>query len=116
MRRKLRDSFSQLASERDQLRSLIEQLHEGVIASGEDLTVVVANTRASVLLGQEVREGEPLCDPWPAPTSTRWHGACSPPSAEPQTIRVAPALDHTYCGDRGPGRSGAARRCSSSPT
>ena len=65
MRQNLRDSFSDLAGQRDQLRSLIDQLHEGVIAVGDDLTVVVSNTRASTLLGETVREGETLPSPWP---------------------------------------------------
>jgi two-component system, OmpR family, sensor histidine kinase VicK len=96
MRRKLRASFGQLASERDQLRSLIEQLHEGVIGIREDLTVVVANARASALLGQEVREGEPLCDPWPAADLHSLARGLFSGSAEPQTIRVATAPEHTY--------------------
>ena len=96
MRRKLRASFGQLASERDQLRSLIEQLHEGVIGIRKDLTVVVANARASALLGQEVREGEPLCDPWPAADLHALARGLFSGSGEPQTIRVAPAPEHTY--------------------
>jgi signal transduction histidine kinase len=96
MRLKLRASFGQLASERDQLRSLIEQLHEGVIGIRDDLTVVVANARASVLLGQEVREGEPLCDPWPVADLHALARGLFAGSSEPQTIRVAPAPGHTY--------------------
>ncbi len=96
MRRRLRASFGQLAGERDQLRSLIEQLHEGVIGIREDLTVVVANERASALLGQEVREGAPLSDPWPAADIRGLVRGLFSPDAEPSTIRVAPAPDHTY--------------------
>jgi len=96
MRRRLRTSFSQLAGERDQLRSLIEQLHEGVIGIREDLTVVVANERASALLGHEVREGAPLTDPWPAADLRTLVRGLFSGVTEPRTIRVAPAPDHTY--------------------
>jgi two-component system sensor histidine kinase VicK len=96
MRRRLRTSFGQLEGERDQLRSLIEQLHEGVIGIREDLTVAVANARASALLGQEVWEGERLCDPWPATDLHSFARGLFSGSTEPRTIRVAPAPDHTY--------------------
>ena len=96
MRRRLRTSFGQLAGERDQLRSLIEQLHEGVIGVADDFTVVVANARASALLGQEVREGEPLCDPWPATDLRAFTRELFAPGMEPRTIRVVPAADQTY--------------------
>ena len=96
MRRSLRASFGQLAGERDQLRSLIEQLHEGVIGIREDFTVVVANARASALLGQEVREGEPLSEPWPTVDLRALVRGLFSRDAEPRTIRVAPARDHTY--------------------
>jgi signal transduction histidine kinase len=66
MRVRLRGSFGQLASERDQLRTLIEQLQEGVIGVRKDLTVVVANARATAMLGVDVVEGRPLGNPWPA--------------------------------------------------
>ena len=97
MRRNLRASFGQLASERDQLRALIEQLQEGVIGVRKDLTVVVANARASAFLGEDVAEGAPLGNPWPAADlramARRLFQATT---QEPQTTRVAPALEHTY--------------------
>ncbi len=97
MRRNLRASFGQLESERDRLRALIEQLQEGVIAVREDLTVVVANARASTLLGEEVAEGLPLGNPWPAADlramARRLFAA---PEAGLETMQVAPALEHTY--------------------
>ena len=89
-------SFGQLAGERDQLRSLVDQLHEGVVAIREDLTVVVGNARASTLLGREVKEGEPLVDPWPAADLHALARELFCPDAELRTIRVAPAPDHTY--------------------
>lgn len=96
MRRRLSASFGQLASERDQLRSLIEQLHEGVIGIRQDLTVVVTNQRASALLGEEVREGRPLGNPWPAVDLRTLARRLFEPGTEPQTLRVAPAPGHTY--------------------
>ena len=96
MRGNLRASFGQLAGERDQLRSLVDQLHEGVVAIREDLTVVVGNARASTLLGREVKEGEPLFDPWPAADLHALARELFCPDAELRTIRVAPAPDHTY--------------------
>jgi signal transduction histidine kinase/HAMP domain-containing protein len=65
MRRNLAASFAQLGTERDQLRTLLEQLQEGVIGVREDLEVVVANERATELLGEEVRAGRILPQPWP---------------------------------------------------
>ncbi|HEX5584946.1 sensor histidine kinase [Gaiella sp.] len=96
MRRKLRASFGQLASERDRLRTLIEQLQEGVIAVRADLTVVVANARASALLGEEVVEGTPLGNPWPAADLRALAGRLFGDGAELQAMRVAPAPEHTY--------------------
>jgi len=96
MRRRLSASFGQLESDRDQLRSLVEQLHEGVIGIRQDLTVVVANERASALLGEEAREGRPLGNPWPAVDLRVLARRLFEPGTEPQTMRVAPAPDHTY--------------------
>jgi signal transduction histidine kinase len=97
MRRNLRASFGQLASERDQLRALIEQLQEGVIGVREDLTVVVANARASAFLGEDVAEGAPLGNPWPAADLRALaRRLFQTTTQEPQTVRVSPALEHTY--------------------
>ena len=97
MRGNLRASFGQLESERDRLRALIEQLQEGVIGVREDLTVVVANDRASMLLGEEVREGLPVGNPWPAADLRAMaRSLFSGPAAGLRTMQVAPALDHTY--------------------
>jgi methyl-accepting chemotaxis protein len=96
MRRNLRASFGQLASERDQLRALIEQLQEGVIGVREDLTVVVANARASAFLGEDVAEGAPLGNPWPAADLRALaRRLFQTTTQEPQTVRVSPALEHT---------------------
>lgn len=96
MRVKLRASFGQLASERDQLRALIEQLHEGIVGIREDLTVVVANGRASTLLGEDVQEGAPLCDPWPAADLHAFARELFSGGSETRAIRVATAPDHTF--------------------
>jgi signal transduction histidine kinase/HAMP domain-containing protein len=96
MRVKLRASFGQLAGERDQLRALIEQLHEGVVGIRDDLTVVVANARASTLLGEEVREGAPLGDPWPAADLHSFARELFSGGSEMRAIRVATASEHTY--------------------
>jgi signal transduction histidine kinase len=97
MRGNLRASFGQLESERDRLRALIEQLQEGVIGVREDLTVVVANARASTLLGEAVEEGLPIGNPWPAADLRAMaRSLFSGPAAGLQTMQVAPALDHTY--------------------
>ena len=65
MRTRLRESFEGVEGERDRLLRLLEQLQEGVIAVGADLTVEFANSRASRLLRCEVHAGGPLPDPWP---------------------------------------------------
>jgi two-component system phosphate regulon sensor histidine kinase PhoR len=96
MRRKLRASFGQLESERDRLRALIEQLQEGVIAVREDLTVVVANARASTLLGEDVREGTRLGNPWPAADLPAMAQRLFAGETNAQTMRVAPAPAHSY--------------------
>jgi signal transduction histidine kinase len=97
MRRSLRASFGQLESERDRLRALIEQLQEGVIAVRDDLTVVVANARASTFLGDDVREGLPLGNPWPtADLPAMARRLFDEETTVLQTMRVAPAPDHSY--------------------
>lgn len=96
MRRRLKASFGQLQSERDQLRSLIEQLQEGVIGISGNLTVVVANGRASALLGVVVREGEPLGDPWPATDLHAFALGLFEGSPDARRMRVAPAPEHVY--------------------
>jgi len=66
MRERLRDSFSELGSERDRLRRLLEGLHEGVIAVDESLHVVFANSAARRLVPSLVLEaGSDLGEPWP---------------------------------------------------
>ena len=97
MRRNLSASFGQLESERDRLRALIEQLQEGVIGVREDLTVVVANARASTLLGEAVEEGRPVANPWPAADLRAMaRRLFAGPAAGLETMHVAPEPEHTY--------------------
>ncbi len=96
MRRSLRTSFGQLERERDQLRSLIEQLHEGVVGIADDLTVVVANARASALLGDGVREGHLLGNPWPTADLRALARRLFAPDAVLESVRVAPAPERSY--------------------
>jgi signal transduction histidine kinase len=97
MRGNLKASFGQLESERDRLRALIEQLQEGVIGVREDLTVVVANARASTLLGEAVDEERPLASPWPAADLRAMaQRLFAGPAAGLETMHVAPELEHTY--------------------
>jgi signal transduction histidine kinase len=96
MRLKLRGSFGQLAGERDQLRTLIEQLQEGVIGIREDLTVVVANARASVLLGEDVVEGRPLGNPWPAADLPALARRLFDGSSELESLQVTSDPEHSF--------------------
>jgi signal transduction histidine kinase/HAMP domain-containing protein len=67
MRVQLRGSFSELESERNRLRQLLERLQEGVIAVRPGPTVDVANGAARRLLAApELAEGDAVPDPWPA--------------------------------------------------
>ena len=67
MRQRLRDSFRQVASERDRVQRLIERLHDGVLSVRDDLTVDVANAKARKLLGApQLHAGDSLPDPWPS--------------------------------------------------
>ncbi len=96
MRRRLAASFEDLERQRDQLRSLIEQLHEGVIGIRSDLTVMVANARATALLGEQVGEGAQLENPWPAHNLRGLARRLFSAGSRPETIQLVAAPDHTY--------------------
>jgi signal transduction histidine kinase len=65
MRLTLRQSFADLASERDRLTRLLERLHEGVVTVREDGSVDFANDAAHALFGgSALREGSPVPEPW----------------------------------------------------
>ncbi len=66
MRGKLRESFKALESERDRLRTLFEQLQEGVVAFNASLEVELVNKAARRLLSEApLAEGHPLPELWP---------------------------------------------------
>jgi signal transduction histidine kinase len=96
MRVGLNASFRLLASDRDQLRTLVEQLQEGVIGVQADSTVVVANARASALLGAAVREDEPLRDPWPGVGLGGLAERLFAVDAKPSTMLVSPGAERIY--------------------
>jgi signal transduction histidine kinase/HAMP domain-containing protein len=65
MGQRLGESFSQIESERDRLRRLLERLHQGVVTLDGDLRVEFANSEARWLLGAEqLDEGDVLPEPW----------------------------------------------------
>ena len=96
MRRELRRSFAELATERDRVRALIEQLQEGVIGVDRDSRVVIANRRASALLGVPLRDGELLPEPWPAISLAQFARQLLADEATAATTRVVAAQDHVY--------------------
>jgi two-component system sensor histidine kinase VicK len=65
MRKRLRDSFRQLESDRDRLGRLLERLQEGVLAVDRQLNVQFANPVARGLVGP-LEPGRPLPEPWEA--------------------------------------------------
>jgi signal transduction histidine kinase/HAMP domain-containing protein len=64
MRGHLRNSFTQLETERDRLLRLLGRLHDGVIAVDSDLNVEFSNASARRLIRVPVKSGEKLPDPW----------------------------------------------------
>jgi two-component system sensor histidine kinase VicK len=107
MRQHLRTSFDRLGAERDRLRTLIEQLHEGVVAVDRELRVVVANSRGSELLGHPLPDGEALPEPWPTFALGRFARSLFAPGATRSTSRVAESEDHVYFLTGLPATSGA---------
>ena len=96
MRQNLRVSFERLGNERDRLRALIQQLQEGVVAVDRDLRVVIANSRAEALLGENVGQGDALPEPWPAVSLASFARDLFRADAARSTVRVAPAEQHVY--------------------
>jgi signal transduction histidine kinase len=95
MRQQLRRSFQSLESERDRLRLLLEQLHEGVIAVDSGLRVAFANAAAGRLLGP-LEHGEPLPDPWAEPSLRRLANGLFRRGAGIAQARVLPGDERTY--------------------
>jgi signal transduction histidine kinase len=66
MRGRLRESFANVESERDRLRTLFEQLQEGVVAVNPTLEIELANKAARRLISRApLHEGRALPEPWP---------------------------------------------------
>jgi two-component system sensor histidine kinase VicK len=94
MQQELRRSFDQLGAERDRVRTLIEQLQEGVIGVDRSLRVVIANRRASEILGRSVADGDALPEPWPATSLSSFVRRLFREDTAPSRLRVVPAEDH----------------------
>jgi two-component system phosphate regulon sensor histidine kinase PhoR len=64
-------TFALLSQERDQLRTLLDRLEQGVVAVDRRFRVEVANAAARELLGDALVEGRPLPEPWPDQVALR---------------------------------------------
>jgi signal transduction histidine kinase len=108
MRGRLRDSFTALESERDRLRTLFEQLQEGVVAVNPALEVVLANRAArQVFAGAPLVEGAPLPEPWAEVEVRPLAASLFEASASVSQARVAPDPERTYAIVGIPGGYGA---------
>jgi signal transduction histidine kinase len=97
MRSRLGESFADLASERNRLRLLLEQLHEGVVAVGPELRVEFANAVAQRLLaGHALVEGAPVPEPWRDVSLRRLAARLFEPGAAVVQARVSPEPERTY--------------------
>jgi two-component system sensor histidine kinase VicK len=96
MRERLRVSFEQLATERDRLGRLLEQLEEAVIAVDENLVVEFANSRARALLGPGLEPGKALPDPWPMLSLREEMRSLFSDGAVTRTERVSPDATSTF--------------------
>lgn len=96
MGQRLAESFAQLRSDRDRLERLLEQLQEGVVAVDPALTVEFANSRARTLLGEHVVPGEPLPEPWEAPSLRSIASGLFRPGMAASSQHVQPDPASTY--------------------
>ncbi len=97
MRGRLRESFTTLQSERDRLRTLFEQLQEGVVAVNPALQVVLANRAARrIFAGARLVEGEPLPEPWPGTGLRSLARQLFAENAGVTQARAAPDEERTY--------------------
>jgi signal transduction histidine kinase/HAMP domain-containing protein len=97
MRGRLRESFTALEAERNRLRTLFEQLQEGVVGVNSRLEVELANRAARrIFAGAKLAEGDPLPEPWAGfeirPLAAKLFGQ----SAGISQARVAPDDDRSY--------------------
>lgn len=96
MRTSLRDSFEQLAAERDRFGLLLSQLEEGVVAVDEGLRVVFANDSAVAALGAGPLEREVLPAEWAGVPLRSLAQQLLRPGAEIVYSRAVADPDHTY--------------------
>ncbi len=96
MRRQLRRSFRRLEAERDRLRLLLEQLHEGVLTIDQDLVVHFTNAEARRLLGGRLREGDALPEPWPGFALREFAQSLFGERAQPAQVHVTPDEQRAY--------------------
>lgn len=96
MRERLRSSFAELASERDRLHRLLEQLQEGVIAVNRDARIVFANSRARLLLAEELQRDSALPEPFAGASLAAFARALFDREREATFMRVAPDPSRTY--------------------
>jgi signal transduction histidine kinase/HAMP domain-containing protein len=97
MRRRLRESFGRLESQRDRLEQLLERLHEGVVAVDSELRVDICNACAREVLGAPgLTTGAPLPDPWPGSPLRHLAAGLFVPDAAVSEIRVSPDAERTY--------------------
>ncbi len=108
MRGHLRESFAALEAERNRLRTLFEQLQEGVVAVNSRLEVELANRAAQrILAGAKLVEGEPLPEPWQGFELRTLARKLFTQDAGVSQARVAPDSDRTYAVAGIPGGYGA---------
>jgi signal transduction histidine kinase/HAMP domain-containing protein len=100
MRARLRNSFTQLESERDRLLRLLGRLHDGVVAVDSDLNVEFSNASARRLIRVPLKAGDPLPDPWGNGALPRLAAALFEPGAKPiqETFNLSNGSSYTVAG------------------
>ncbi len=97
MRGRLRESFAALESERDRLRTLFEQLQEGVVALNPALEVELANrTARQIFAGASLAEGSPLPELWPGFEIRTLAAGLFDEGAGIAQARISPDPERTY--------------------
>lgn len=108
MRARLQSSFAELASERDRLTRLLEQLQEGVIAVSGDARIVFANSRARLLLGEPLARDTLLPEPYADVSLGAFARALFGETDDVTFMRVSPDPTRTYLVSGVPGADGVA--------
>ena len=96
MRIRLRASFVQLETERDQLEELLQRLHQGVLLIDRNLRIVIANSKARQMLGLGLAEGEVLSDPWPGASLRELGSSLFEAQRAPKELRVVADEETVY--------------------